>query len=74
MLLHDFGGDGEAQAGAAMLGGVEGQKQPLANFVGQAVAGVGDGDFNGRAVFAERGVRRRARAAGCPAWLRRRYR
>ena len=56
VLLHDFGGDGQAQAGAAMLGGVEGQEQPLANLIGQAVAGVGDGDFNGRAVFAERAV------------------
>ena len=56
VLLHDFGGDGKAQAGAAMLGGVEGQEQPLANLVGQAVAGVGDGDLNGRAIFAERGA------------------
>ena len=52
-FLHDLGGDGEAEAGAAMLGGVEGQKETLANFVGQAVAGVGDGDFDGGAVFAE---------------------
>ena len=39
-----------------MLGGVEGQKQPLANLVGEAVAGVGDGDFDRRAIFAERAV------------------
>jgi hypothetical protein len=56
VLLHDLGRDRKAQARAAMLGGVEGQKQPLANFVGQPVAGVGDGDLDRRAVFAERAV------------------
>ena len=56
MLLHDFGGDGKAQSGAAMLGGVERQKEPLANLVGQSVAGIGDGHFDGRVVFAERRV------------------
>ena len=56
MLLHDFGGDGEAETGAAMFGGIEGQKEPLANLVGQSVTGVGDGDLDGRAVFAERRV------------------
>ena len=38
VLLHDLGGDGEAEAGAALLGGIERQKQPLADFIGEAVA------------------------------------
>ena len=46
MLLYDLGRDREAQPGAAMLGGVEGQKEPLAYFIGQAVAGVGDNDLD----------------------------
>ena len=37
-----------------MLGGVEGQEQALANLVGEPVAGVGDDNLHGHAVFAER--------------------
>ena len=54
MLLHDLGGDGQAEPCAAMLCGVERQKQPLAYFVAQAASGVGDRDFDCRAVFTER--------------------
>ncbi len=54
VFLDDLGGDGEAEAGAAVLGGVEGQEEPLADFFGESVAGVRDGDLNGGAVFGER--------------------
>jgi hypothetical protein len=46
VFLDDFGGNRKAEAGAAMLSGVEGQKEALANFVGQAVPSVGDSDLN----------------------------
>jgi len=39
MLLHNLGRDGETETGAALLGGIERQKQPLADFIGEAVAG-----------------------------------
>ena len=65
-FLHDFGGDGEAEAGAAMLGGVERQEEALANFVGEAVAGVGDFDLDGGAVFAERGLRTQSTRSRLP--------
>ena len=54
MLLHNLGRDGKPQSGAPMLGGVEGQEQPLANLVGQSVAGVGDRHLHRRAILAER--------------------
>ena len=73
MFLHDLGGDGEAEAGAAMLGGVEGQKQPFANFIGEAMAGVGNGNFDATPSSLS-AVQCRERATGCPAWLRRRCR
>ena len=57
MLLHNLGRDGKPQSGAAMLGGVEGQKEPLANLIGEPVAGVGDRDLDRRAIFAERAVK-----------------
>ena len=38
MLLHDFRRDGKPEAGAARLGGKEWQKEPLAHFLGDAVA------------------------------------
>ena len=54
VLLHNLGRDRKTQPRAAMFGGVEGQEQPLANLVGEPMAGVGDFDFNRGAVFAER--------------------
>jgi hypothetical protein len=54
MLLHDLGRDRQAQPRAAALGGIEGQKQPLANLIGEPVAGVGDRNLHRAAVFAER--------------------
>ncbi len=45
MLLDDFGGDGEAEAGAALLGGEVGEEEALAELVGEAGAGVGDGEL-----------------------------
>ena len=50
-FLDDLGGDGEAQARAAVLGGVEGQEEALADLFGEPVAGVGDFDFDGGAIF-----------------------
>ena len=54
MFLNDLGGNGETEAGATVLGGVEGQKQALANLFGEAVAGVGNLNFYGSAIFGER--------------------
>ena len=64
MLLDDLGGDGEAEAGAALLGGEVGKEEALAHFVGEAGAGVGDGELDhaageergGDAELAEEGV------------------
>ena len=50
-FLNDLGGDGKTEAGAAMLGGVERQEEPLANFFGEAVAGVGNLDLDSGAIF-----------------------
>ena len=46
MLLDDFGGDGEAEAGAALLGGEIREKEALAHFVGEAGTGVFDGELD----------------------------
>ena len=46
VFLDDFGGDGEAEAGAALLGGEVGQEEALAHLVGEAGAGVGDGELD----------------------------
>ena len=51
VFLHNFGCNGEAQPGAAVFGGVERQEQPLADFFGEAMTGVRNCDFNGRAIF-----------------------
>ena len=64
VLLDDFGGDGEAEACAALLGGEVGEEEALAHFVGEAGAGVGDGELDhaggeqvgGDAEFAEEGL------------------
>ena len=64
MLLDDFGGDGEAEAGAALLGGEVGEEEALAHVVGEAGAGVGDGELDeaggedggGEGELAEEGV------------------
>ncbi len=55
MLLGDFGGDGETEAGAALFGGVEGEEEAFADVVGEAVTGVGDGDLDPCEVVAESG-------------------
>ena len=52
MFLDDLGGDGEAEAGAALLGGEVWEEEALAHLVGKAGAGVGDGEFD-HAVFEE---------------------
>ncbi len=46
VLLDDLGSDGEAEAGAALLGGEVGEEEPLAHLVGEAGAGVGDGELD----------------------------
>ena len=46
VFLDDLGGDGEAEAGAALLRGEVWKEEPLAHFVGEAGAGVGDGEFD----------------------------
>ena len=46
MFLDDLGGDGEAEPGAALLGGEVRQEETLAHLVGEAGAGVGDGEFD----------------------------
>ncbi len=46
MLLDDFGGDGESEAGAALLGGEVGEEEALAHLVGESAAGVGDGELD----------------------------
>ena len=56
VLLHNLGGDGKTETGAAMLGGIKRQEEALANFVGEAVAGVGDCDFDCAAIFTESGM------------------
>ena len=56
MLLHDFRRNRQSQAGSAVLGGIKRQKQPLANLIRKAVAGVGDDYFHGAAILAERGL------------------
>ena len=38
--------DGETESGAALLGGEVGQEEPLAHVVGDAGAGVGDGELD----------------------------
>ena len=48
VLLDDLGGDGEAEAGAALLGGEVGEEEALAELVGEAGAGVGDAEFDHR--------------------------
>src|SRR6266478_1828046 len=55
MLLDNFGRDGEAEAGAALLGGEVGEEEALAHLVGEAGAGVCDGEFD-HAVFEEVGA------------------
>jgi hypothetical protein len=50
-FLDDLGGNREPEAGAAVLGGVKGQKQALANFFGEAVASVGNLNFYSGAIF-----------------------
>ncbi len=55
VLLDDLGGDGETEAGAALLGGEVGQEEALAHLVGEAGAGVGDGEFD-HAVFEKAGT------------------
>ena len=54
VLLDDLGGDGEAEAGAALLGGEVGEEEALAHLVGEAGAGVGDGELD-HAVFEQAG-------------------
>ncbi len=46
VLLDDLGGDGEAEAGAALLGGEVWEEEALAHLVGEAGAGVGDGELD----------------------------
>ena len=46
VFLEDLGGDGEAEAGAALLGGEVGEEEALAHLVGEAGAGVGDGELD----------------------------
>src|SRR5215472_16065743 len=46
VLLDDFGGDGEAEAGAALLGGEVREEEALAELVGETGAGVGDAEFD----------------------------
>jgi hypothetical protein len=52
-FLDDLGRDGKAKSGAAVLGGVEGQEKPLANFFGEPVACVRNLDFDGAAIFCQ---------------------
>ena len=56
MFLNDLGGDGEAEAGAAMLGGVKGQEEAFTDFVGESVASVTDGDLDGCAILSHGAV------------------
>jgi len=46
VLLQYLGGDREAEAGAAAFGGEVGQEETLAHLVGDAGAGVGDGELD----------------------------
>ena len=46
VFLQNFGGDGEAEAGAALLGGEVGEEEALAHLVGEAGAGVGDDELD----------------------------
>src|SRR5260370_32062985 len=55
MLLDDLGGDGEAEAGAALLGREIWKEESLAHLVGEAGAGVGDGELD-HAVFEQEGA------------------
>ena len=55
MFLDNFGRDGEAEAGAALLGGEVREEEALAHLVGEAGAGVSDGEFD-HAVFKEVGA------------------
>ena len=54
VFLHDFGGDGEAEAGAALLGGEVGEEEALAHLVGEAGAGVGDAELDHAGVGSRR--------------------
>src|SRR5258707_11785339 len=47
MLGDDAGGDGEAEAGAAIFGGEVRKKEFVFVLRGNAMAGVGDDDFDG---------------------------
>ena len=51
-------GDGEAEAGAALLGGEVREEQAFAHLVGEAGAGVCDGEFEVAAVEQVLGLRR----------------
>ena len=74
MLLDDLGGDGEAEAGAALLGGEVGEEEALAHLVGEAGAGVGDGELDHAGVEAGAVEMRELAEEASPAWLRRRCR
>src|SRR5579863_2150786 len=46
VFLDDLGGDGESEAGAALLGGEVRQEEAFAHLVGEDGAGVGDGELD----------------------------
>ena len=73
VFLDDFGGDGEAEAGAALLGGEVRQEEALAHLVGEAGAGVGDGELD-HAAGEQRGGDAEFAQQSSAAWLRRRCR
>ena len=55
MLFDDAAYDGQAKAGAALSGGEIRQEEFFFQLASHAVAGVGDGDFDGVAAGYQRG-------------------
>ncbi len=47
MVFDDAADDGQTQTSSAFLGGKIGKEEPLFQLLGNAVAGVGNGDFDG---------------------------